>query len=459
MRRLTTRQNFALTFTLYVFGFLVVLYSLFYLVFSLMSVYQLRQDLSNDAKEIISNHLLLDKGEIIFRKDKTGASLKQFLLNENASALILDAKKSTVRSYGLFIYDNTILQPFINKVQASKKPENISVSLNKQKLEVIVVPLKTNGVQIGILVLGISVTDLYGFKQIMIDVFLLLGFLSVAGSFIVGYVLAGRTLTPLIKLAKVVEEMDFDRMESSLTVEGNPQDELVLLINRFNEMTIRLKDMASRQKEFVANASHELKTPLTRAITSLEVLPSSPETAAEIELIKGDLFQINALLDKLLLLTRLKKDSHSPNKNQSIKINRIFSIIKKQLEGKLKEKQITLTITSPEIIKTSIPFEYLEIILSNFISNAVKYSFNQKAVRVRVDQHQAGADIEIVDQGVGMTKEEAAHMFDRFYRGGANKEKGYGVGLSIVKQICDLYNIDIKVSSKKNRGTSIKISV
>ena len=261
MRKLTTRQHFAVVFTLYVFCFFVVFFALFYAVFGFMSSHQLKKELFDDTKEIINNHLLLKNDQIIFRNDKTGTSLKEFLLSENTSALILDGKNNVIRSYGLFVFNEPILTSVIDQAKIASAPIIINLALGKQNLYVLATSLKNNRQSVGTLIIGISTADQDNLKQTMVSAILILGFIGIVGSFIVGYILAGRALTPLIRFARIVEKMDLDQLGYTLKFEGNPQDEIVLLVNRFNEMTIRLKEMAARQKEFVANASHELKTP------------------------------------------------------------------------------------------------------------------------------------------------------------------------------------------------------
>lgn len=421
--------------------------------------YQLRVELTQDATEIITNHLLIDKNNIIFRKDKTGASLKEFLVNENVSALILNSKKATVRSYGFFAYNNKLINIIVSKLGNAKSILEFQLFSNNQNLKMMVVPLKINGQIVGTLVLGKSTSYLNGLKQTMLTVFSDLGLMSLIGSYIVGYFLARKTLNPMIKLAKVIETMDVDKLDKTLKAEGHPQDEIVLFINKFNEMIYQIKNMSTRQKTFIANASHELKTPLTRAITTLEVLHTTPEMKNDIKLVKEDLFYLNTLLENLLFLTKIKKNDKAMIKQNKIKMDDLLTNLKKYFKNKLSEKQIFLTANFPTNVETVLPREYLEIILSNLLSNSIKYSRPKSLISLSI---KAGAKttIEIKDQGIGMTDEEVAHMFDRFYRGKAtHKERGYGIGLSIVKQICDIYEIPITVKSEEEKGTLIKLVI
>jgi signal transduction histidine kinase len=421
--------------------------------------YQLKIELSQDINEIVNTHLLVDKESIIFRKDKTGASLREFLVNENSSALILDANQKVVRTYGFFAYDKKLVDSALSKLKKTKSTQELQIPWNKQSLKSVVIPLVNKGQIMGYLLLGKSTSYLDGLRQTMWMVFSTLGLLSLTGSFIVGYFLARRTLNPMIKLANLIENMDVDKLDKTLKPEGHPQDEIVLFINKFNEMIFQIKNMSSRQKAFIANASHELKTPLTRAISTLEVIKSTPEITQDIQLVKEDLFYLDTLLENLLFLTKLKKNDQTAAKKQNVKMGDLFLTLEKYFKNKLQEKEITLLTNFPETIQTVLPTEYLEIILSNLISNSIKYSLPKRWVSVSVKTGDR-TTIEIKDKGVGMTSNETSHMFDRFYRGKNNiREHGYGIGLSIVKQICDVYKIPISVKSEKGKGTTIRLVV
>ncbi|MFA6533522.1 MAG: ATP-binding protein, partial [Patescibacteria group bacterium] len=146
-------------------------------------------------------------------------------------------------------------------------------------------------------------------------------------------------------------------------------------------------------------------------------------------------------------------------KKHKIILEDIFISLKKYFKNKLLEKEITLVTNFPPSIETVLPSEYLEIILSNLLSNSIKYSQLKSLVSVMI-KTDLKTIIEIKDQGIGMTEEEVLHMFDRFYRGKtAHKEHGHGIGLSIVKQICDIYKLPIIVRSEKEKGTVIQLTV
>ncbi|MCL4364682.1 hypothetical protein M1328_05615 [Patescibacteria group bacterium] len=242
MFRLTTRQRFSLIFTLYECVFIVILYSLFFTVFNYASYSQMRKDLTDDMNEIINNHLLINNDQIIFRKDKTGASLKQFLFNENASAIIVSKNGTEVRTYGIFIYDDssnsrfkTNFLPTLNKVAKTKTSTEKQIVWGEQTLQSLVIPLLNDSKPVGALILAKSTSNIMDLQKSLVIMLSSLAVLSLFGSYFVGYVLARYSLDPLLDLTKVVEKIDLDRLEADLKIEGNPHDELVLLINKFNE--------------------------------------------------------------------------------------------------------------------------------------------------------------------------------------------------------------------------------
>lgn len=464
MLQLTSRHRFAVFFTLYLFVFILVLYSLFFAIFNFMADYQIKKGLFEHMKEIISNRLIIDNNKIAFKIDSDGSSLREFLVNEDLAAIFFDSKINLIRSYGVFTVNNNQsmnknIIPIINQVIATKKLEETKLTWNSLRLNAFIIPLIYKGKIAGVMILAKSTSDYITAQHTMLTVFVILGLATLVGSFFVGYTLAFKTFLPIRKLTNTIEQLDFEQKELHVHVNGNPKDELVILASKFNDMTDRLSDMTKRQKEFIANASHELKTPLTRAISSLELIESENKNLYEIKHIKNDLFHINTILEKLLLLTKMKKDIHISAHPQKILMSTLFERLKKLFTKDLIEKHLELKVTFPPTIEVILPIEFIEVIFSNLISNAIKFSSPNKIIQLVVKEVDHKLVIKVTDQGTGMNKEEIDHMFNRFYRGNQNgKEIGYGIGLSLVKQICDLYRIQLEVNSIINIGTSITLT-
>ncbi len=461
MGGLTTKQRFALIFSLYVFSFLVILYFIFFLIFNLTASYQLKRDLTIESKEVIANNLILEKDTLVFKKNQAGATLREYLLMHNTSAVFLDKQKSMLRTYGLFALgsqeDNGAFLRLLDQLKQSSQMKETNFAWKEQQFTTVLIPLRSNGKTIGYMILGKSLEEFDALKNIMTLIFISLGVLSLLGSVLVGYFLSGKAFSPLDKMIDTIEKIELDKLDSPISMKGHPDDELVRLAYQFNKMLDRLKDMAERQKAFIANASHELRTPLTRAISSFELLSvSKTNTEHEKEVINKNLFEVDAILEKLLLLTKLRKDIQLV-KPYLLKTDNLFETLKNNFAKQIAEKKLVFYKDISREISLTIPREYFLMILSNLISNAIRYSTVNKKLFLIIKEENNKNVVIVKDEGIGMSQEEASHMFDRFYRGKGNGRDGHGIGLSLVKQICDLYNIKIEVTSEKGKGTAVSL--
>lgn len=463
MFQLTSRQRFAFYFTLYLFIFIIILYSLFFTIFNFMTNYQIKKSLFEHMREIISNRLVIENNQITFKKDSDGSSLREFLVNEDLAAVFFDSQNNLIRSYGFFAITNNLnlekkIKPLVKQVIISKKFSETKLEWDTLKLKAFAVPLIYKKNISGVMILAKSISDYEVFQQTMLTVFAILGTVTLIGSFLIGSRLAFKIFLPIRELTTAIEQLDFEKSEIYVNVKGNSKDELIILASKFNEMTDRLRDMNRRQKEFIANVSHELKTPLTRAITSVDLVKSDNQNLYELKLIKDDLFHINLIIEKLLLLTKMKKDIHISTKPQTITVTPLFNRLKILFDAQLIAKKLTLIGVFPQKILINLPVEFLEIIFSNLISNAIKFSHPNKIIRFIIKEIDNNLVMRLVDQGIGMSTEEINHMFKRFYQSNQNDVKtGYGIGLSLVKLICDLYKIQLKVNSEVNNGTTITL--
>ena len=439
----------------------MVLATLFISVFRYVYVYQLRQDLIHELGEVVEEHIGIDQAGIFFKKDKAGDTLRLNLFSDSVSALFLDKENKVMRAYGAFE----------SQIKNNKEVENLNTLIaNANKIEKVneenfywnniqylsfITPLKSRGQRVGSVVLAKS---LVGLDTMMTNVFVVLavlGGVGLLGSFFLGYIAINSSFKPILKIVRAFEATDLNRLEKKVHLDGHPDDEFVLLADKFNDMLERLNDMSLRQKEFIGNASHELKTPLTRAITSLDVMMTDRALPKDdLHLIKQDLLEINNLIEKLLLLARIKEGAMPQG---SVILQNVLSFVMDKYIDSLHKKRIELHHETSSRFIIPVPKEYAIMIFANLMSNAVKYSSNDSTIYIKINE--AKRQITIQDHGIGMTEEEKSKMFERFYRGKKthNTIKGYGLGLSLIKQICDEYEVKIIVDSKPEDGTSVTL--
>jgi len=454
MQQLTTRQKTGLIFGLYFFCFLVLLCGLFFTSSRLAMVYQIRKDLTLEVGEISNEYLSLEGTFLTFSKDETGETLRDHLFNDNVSAVIYNRYGNPVKDFGPFSQNNPQLLTMIKKALETEKPSLTTLKTNNQTFVTVVTLLKNKGQTFGAIVLGKPVDDLYQVGQLTMLVLIVVGGVSLMGSFGLGYLLSGWAMAPISRMSKVVNRIDLDKLDQRVEVKGNEKDEVVVLAKRFNQMLERLTLMAQKQKDFVANASHELKTPLTKAILSLDLLgEKSPKNKAETERIKADLFALNDLLEQLLFLSKASKLDRIMIKQVNMKV--IVQVVMDKYRKELGNKNLKCRLKIPEDLVVNMTSKHLEIVLSNLISNAIKYSPAEKTITIKGYKKEERVFLEISDQGIGIKKADIKHIFERFFRTneGRKVNKGNGLGLAIVKQVCDLYKVKLEVFSRLSGGT------
>ena len=217
-----------------------------------------------------------------------------------------------------------------------------------------------------------------------------------------------------------------------------------------------------RQKRFVADASHELRTPLTalKMDTELALLdkraPSSElRSALQSNLEETD--KLTSLLNNLLRLSQLESGAVLFKFRQLSSASIISGAIS-EITSRAKSKNISLE-EPQNVIKLQGDRDSLIQLLVILLDNAVKYSPHGSNIRISASSDKNESVISIIDNGKGIDQESLQHVFDRFYRADKSRSNvdGYGLGLSIAKEIADLHNGSISITSKVDFGTQASI--
>ena len=214
----------------------------------------------------------------------------------------------------------------------------------------------------------------------------------------------------------------------------------------------------------MSSVSHELRTPLATIRGTLEVLIRKPRSVEQYEekvqyCIK-EVDRMTELAEQLLVLARYDSGNIVPQINQ-ISPAQIINRITARLANEIEQKQITLHKNLESKILVRSDESMLEIIFSNLIANAIKYSNSNSIVELSLLNFDSKTMIVIEDNGFGMDENQLKNIFDRFYRGDNSRNKsirGVGLGLAIVKKMCTLLNLEIKVESAIQKGTKFTIT-
>lgn len=273
------------------------------------------------------------------------------------------------------------------------------------------------------------------------------------------YFIAGKALKPVNDLSKWIESIDEDKIYQPL--EGfNSDDEVSRLAASFNNMLSKLEKSFKQQKQFAANAAHELRTPLAGIITNIEVLQldDNPTVQEYREVI--DEILINAQRMSTLVYDLLKINSVlNLNNCISFDAKEMFDDIVLELCEYCKEKKLCIENNVSGVLLFGEKV-LLQRAFFNLVQNALKYNKTGGKAVISAEQSNNFITIIISDTGIGIPKEELQNIFEPFYRVDISRSRefgGSGLGLSIVKAIIEKHNGKISIESEI--GVSTKITV
>lgn len=239
-----------------------------------------------------------------------------------------------------------------------------------------------------------------------------------------------------------------------------------LLSEAFNKMLGRMKTLDESKNQFVSNVSHELKTPLT----SMKVLSDSllAQENVPVELYKefmGDLSEEidreNKIINDLLALTRLEKNANTMNITTE-NINVLVERILKQLRPIAATRNIEVIFESFRPVNAEIDEVKLSLAITNLVENAIKYNKENGWIHVSLNADHKSFYIEVADSGVGISKEDLNHVFERFYRVDKSHSRdtgGTGLGLAIARSAIVMHRGAIKVYSQLGEGTTFTVRI
>jgi len=258
--------------------------------------------------------------------------------------------------------------------------------------------------------------------------------LAVAG----GYFLAGRALSPVEAITDKAREITVDRLSERLPVD-NPDDEIGRLAAVFNETLSRLESSFERLRRFTADASHELRNPLTSIRSVGEVaLQESGGADSYREAIGSmleDVDRLTGLVDDLLVLAR-GDSSRSPAVPGRIDLSSLAAGIADEQRILSEDKDQTMTFTRGAPAFVTADGSTLRLALSNIIHNAIRYAPAGGRIEIRAGRDGESAFVDVLDDGPGIPPGEREKAFDRFYRLDKSRSRadgGTGLGLAIAK--------------------------
>lgn len=308
--------------------------------------------------------------------------------------------------------------------------------------------------------------DVYGLDALenLRDVIIITFALSLIIVSIFAWIYAGRVLRPISRIVEEVDSITAASLDQRLD-EGNKKDELSKLAQTFNRMLSRLETAFLAQKNFIANASHELKTPFTVMAGEIQVTLLHPrDNAYYIKILKSVLQGVNRFnkLSTQLLLLAQTSASHPQKRFNLLRFDDIMWEAKHELETLHPDYRIEIAFDEPDVNHDALLIhgdeQLLKVLLINLMDNGCKYSDDHRVQVKLTTRRGKHIEVEFSNSGEGIEPEEIKYIFDPFYRARSTRNiKGFGIGLSLASKIVDLHDGTLAVESLPHTVTRFVI--
>jgi heavy metal sensor kinase len=279
-----------------------------------------------------------------------------------------------------------------------------------------------------------------------------------------GYWLTRRNLLPLASMAQQARQITHSNLETRLDA-GEAAEELATLSASFNELLSRLDQSFENMRRFVADASHELRTPIAIIRGEADVALANERSTAEykeaLTLVLDESRRLSRLVDDLLNLARADA-GRVKLRVEEFYLNDLLAECCRAAHTLAGARGVTLECTPHDDLAFHGDEELVHRMVLNLVDNAIRYTPQGGHVTVSLDGRAGDVEIHVADTGTGIAADVAPHVFERFYRGDkarARQDGGFGLGLAIVKWIAELHCGSVDVASAPGAGSTFTVKL
>jgi two-component system OmpR family sensor kinase len=282
-----------------------------------------------------------------------------------------------------------------------------------------------------------------------------------------GWFLAHRSLAPVVAMAERARRIGIDDVGGRLPV-ANPRDELGQLAQTFNELLERLESSMKQQRQFMADASHELRTPITTTRTAANVAlqqrhRDEEEYRHSLAVIEQQATRLSRIVDDMFTLARADAGNY-PVRRQPMYLDEVVAegVSAARIVASTKEVRIDCSVSSSATFTGD--EELIRRMIMNLLDNAVRHSPPGAVVHVTLRRAEFLYSIVVADQGSGILPENQPHIFERFYRvdpsrARGNTDGGAGLGLALVQWVAQLHGGTVTLTSSSNTGSTFTVEL
>jgi len=334
--------------------------------------------------------------------------------------------------------------------------ENVKMSTGDGEEERVVVR--------GVMLTGISDESIVSIADVLRKNAFILETLLVLMVVGIALILSNMLVKPFERVTQSINNVKEGYSREVVSVGG--YTETAQIVEAFNQLLDRMKILDESRQEFVANVSHELKTPMAAVKVLADSLLGRPDAPVELyrEFLRDIASQIdreNQIITDLLALVKMEKKEAALNIS-TVNMNELTELVLKRLRPIARKYDIGVVFESARQVNAEVDEVKITQIITNLVENAIKYNHEHGQVRVVLDADHQNFILEVQDSGIGIPKEALPKIYERFYRVDKSHSReigGTGLGLAITKNAVLMHKGSITVSSKEGEGTSFCVKI
>lgn len=433
-----------------------------------------QSDVQNQLK-IIANHLITYNYLQDTSSEVINAELEQLSNLYSGRVLIINGNLKVVKdtygiSEGRTIISEEVIKCLKGTTMSNYDEKNGFIEITTPIVETVSAQTATDkipeGTELtrGVLLTSVS-TDIIRSTLDILDhrafIIMIIMFVCIL---VIAMVLTQILIRPFDRISRAINEIKDDHIDEPISVPDYLETEHI--VDAFNSLIRRMKIVDNSRQEFVANVSHELKTP----ITSMKVLADSllGQQDVPVQLYREFLVDIAEEIDRedktindLLALVKMDKTAAKLNISV-VNMNNLAEIILKRLRPIARKNDIEVNLVSAREVLAEVDEVKMSLILTNLVENAIKYNKEHGEVTVTLDADHQFFTVEVADTGIGIPEDAMLQIYERFYRVDKSHSReigGTGLGLAITKSAIRLHRGTIRAESKLGEGTRFLVKM
>jgi heavy metal sensor kinase len=426
--------------------------------------FERRRSIDEDLQDygnFLTSGLATQKGDLSEVYDKLFEKKNYQTLRQRLHRFVLVSNDSIIFEAGLNMNLDSIVGDTENEEDFFWKTTYNTINTNNIEYRTYSLPLASKIKKEYRLIVFTSLERFYESLAQLQYIMMLITPLALILSALIGLIIARNALAPVRMITETASSISYSNLNSRVLISSSSKDELTLLASTFNSMIERLEKTFLVQKRFIADASHDLRTPLTIIQIELEMLLNKKEISDEIKQIIEKCLKetemMTNLAENLLLLARYDSNQLILNK-ELVRLDELILECVSQLNNLAKNNDVKFIIDIEDSVTMNADLNLIRRLLINIIDNSIKYSYRNEKITISLQKYQNHAQVIVNNIGIPIPEEVMGKIFNRFQRADeARTSDGFGLGLSIAKAITEAHNGEIYIDSSEKDGTSVSL--